>query len=80
MKVEWRCASTISGGQCVITTGTGLMQLWFANSWDMHTLEVSESDIVLQDSLVIIKNTLSVVQVELHITMLSLELVLDPST
>ena len=32
-----------SGGQCVMTTGTILMLLWSASSWDMHTLEVSES-------------------------------------
>ena len=30
-----------SGGQCVMTTGTALMLLWSANSWDMHTQEVS---------------------------------------
>ena len=30
-----------SGEQCVMTTGTTLMLLWSANSWDMHTLEVS---------------------------------------
>ena len=30
-----------SGGQCVMTTGTMQMLLWCANSWDMHTLEVS---------------------------------------
>ena len=30
-----------SGGQCVMTSGTALMLLWFASSWDMHTLEVS---------------------------------------
>ena len=30
-----------SGGQCVMTTGTTLMLLWSANSWDMHMLEVS---------------------------------------
>ena len=41
MKVEWRCASMTSGGQCVMTTGTTLMLLWSAGSWDMHTLEVS---------------------------------------
>ena len=29
-----------SGGPCVMTTGTTLMLLWFASSWDMHTLEV----------------------------------------
>ena len=29
-----------SGGQCVMTTGTALMLLWFASSWDMLTLEV----------------------------------------
>ena len=29
------------GGQCVMTTGTALMLLWSASSWDIHTLEVS---------------------------------------
>ena len=41
MKVEWRCASMTSGGQCVMTYGIPLMLLWSASSWDMHTLEVS---------------------------------------
>ena len=41
MRVEWRCVSMTSGGQCVMTTGTALMLLWSANNWDMHTLEVS---------------------------------------
>ena len=27
MRVEWRCASTTSGGQCVMTSGTALMLL-----------------------------------------------------
>ena len=27
MRVGWRCASMTSGGQCVMTTGTALMQL-----------------------------------------------------
>ena len=30
-----------SGGLCVMTTGTALMLLLSADSWDMHTLEVS---------------------------------------
>ena len=47
MKVEWRCASMISGGQCVMTAGTVLMLLWCADSWDMLTLEVSESSYYL---------------------------------
>ena len=40
MKAEWRCASMIGGGQCVMICGTALMQLWSASSWDMHTQEV----------------------------------------
>ena len=32
-----------SGGQCVMTAGAALMQLWSVSSWDMHTLEVSAS-------------------------------------
>ena len=43
MKVEWRCVSMTSGGQCVMTAGAALMQLWSVCSWDMHTLEVSAS-------------------------------------
>ena len=30
-----------SGGQCVMTAETTLMQLWSAGNLDMHTLEVS---------------------------------------
>jgi len=41
MRVEWRCASMTSGGQCVTTPGTTLMLLWSASSWDMLILEVS---------------------------------------
>ena len=41
MRVEWRCASMTSGGQCVMICGIALMLLWFANSWGMDTLEVS---------------------------------------
>ena len=43
MRVEWRCASMISGEQYVMTVGAVLMQLWSVSSWDMHTLEVSAS-------------------------------------
>ena len=31
-----------SGGQCVMTTGVDLMLLLSVNSWDIHTLEVSQ--------------------------------------
>ena len=40
-----------SGGQCVMTTGTALMLLWSASSWDMHTLEVSLCNIMNVDLL-----------------------------
>ena len=33
MKVEWRCASMTSGGQCVMMTGAELMPVWSASSW-----------------------------------------------
>ena len=39
MRVELRCASMTSGGQCVMTPGTALMLLWSASNWG--TLEVS---------------------------------------
>ena len=35
MRVEWRCASMTSGGQCVMIPGTALMLLWSVGSWDM---------------------------------------------
>ena len=41
MKVEWRCASMTSGGQCVMMAGAVLMPVWSASSWVMHILEVS---------------------------------------
>ena len=40
MRVEWRCASMTSGGQSVMTVGALLTQVWSADSWDMHTLDV----------------------------------------
>ena len=40
-RVEWKCASMTSGGQCVMIYGTALMLLWCANSWDMLSQEVS---------------------------------------
>ena len=43
MRVEWKCVSMTSGGQCVMTVGAALMQLWSVSSWGMHTLEVSAS-------------------------------------
>ena len=48
MRVEWRCASMTSGGQCVMTAGTVLMPQWSASSWDMDTLEVSASSYITQ--------------------------------
>ena len=30
---EWRCASTMSGVQCVMTPGTAEMPVWSADSW-----------------------------------------------
>ena len=40
MKVEWRCASITSGGQCVMMAGTALMPLLSASSSAMLPLEV----------------------------------------
>ena len=43
MRVESKCVSMTSGGQCVMTPGTALMLLLSASNWDMHTVEVSYS-------------------------------------
>jgi len=34
-----------SGGQCVTTAGTVLMQVWSASSWVMQPLEVSANNV-----------------------------------
>ena len=34
MRVEWRCASMTSGGQCVMMAGTMSMPLWSVNNLD----------------------------------------------
>ena len=41
MRVEWKCVSMTSGGQCVVTTGVDLMLLLSVSSWDIPILEVS---------------------------------------
>ena len=41
MRVEWRCASTTSGGQYVMMVGALLTPAWSAGSWVMQPLEVS---------------------------------------
>ena len=41
MRGGLRFASTMPGGQCVMTAGAALMLLWSASSWDMLTLAVS---------------------------------------
>ena len=67
-----------SGGQCVVTAGMPPMLQLSVNSWDMHTLEVSEEKL---DSLHLSYVELCVfIQVEFHTAMLSLVLVLGPST
>ena len=41
MRVEWRCASVISGEQCVTVNGMQRMLQLSASNWDIPTLEVS---------------------------------------
>ena len=50
MKVEWRCASMISGEQCAMTVGAVLMPLWSVSSWDMQLLEVSANMVVVSET------------------------------
>ena len=72
-RVEWKCASMTSGGQCVVMVGTVLMLLWSASSWDMHTLEVSIQEPASDEyKLTFYVLTLLLVQVGLHIAMLIL--------
>ena len=75
MKVEWRCASMTSGGQCVMMAGAVLMPLWSVSSWVMPPLEVSANTVQCEQECLL--NLLFVFfcdQVEFHIAMLSLEL------
>ena len=41
MREGWKCASTMSGGQCAMSLGMVLMPQWSAGNWDMQPLEVS---------------------------------------
>ena len=41
MRVEWKCVSMTSGGQCVMTTGIAMMLLWSAGNLVIVTAEVS---------------------------------------
>ena len=33
-KAQWKCAMTVSGGQCVMTTGRPMMLKWRADNLD----------------------------------------------
>ena len=33
-KEGWKCATIISGGQCVMTRGMAVMPMWHVDSWD----------------------------------------------
>ena len=37
-RAEWKCATTTSGGQCVMIPGAVLMLMWLADSWDMPVM------------------------------------------
>ena len=52
MKVEWRCASTTSGGQCVMMAGAVLMPLLSASSWVMQPLEVSANMVGVRETFI----------------------------
>ena len=45
MRVELKCASMTSGGQCVMMTGAVLTLVWSASSWVMQPLEVSTNTV-----------------------------------
>ena len=67
-----------SGGQCVMTRGKISMPQWSASSWDMQPQEVSLNILLGMNGS--FQVSLPVVQVELHMAMLPLVLVLGLST
>ena len=70
-----------SGVQCVMMAGTVLMPVWSASSWVMQPLEVRSYCVICTGPLMYKPDFLYIiVQVQLHITMLGLVLVLDQST
>ena len=70
-----------SGEQCVMTAGAALMQLWSVSSWDMHTLEVSADALLFGlNTPVCLKICVFNLQVGFHTAMLTLVLVLVPSS
>ena len=52
MRVEWRCASITSGGQCVMIAGAVLMPLLSASSWVMQPLEVSANMVGIREAFI----------------------------
>ena len=71
-----------SGARCVMMVGALSMPVWSASSWAMQPLEVSANIVdVIRLSLYLLTCCLNYgIQVELHITMLTLVLVLGLST
>ena len=69
-----------NGEQCVMMAGAVLMLLLSASSWVMQLLEVSTIIVQFVSKQQIRCFFFSGLQVEFHIAMLSLVLVLDPST
>ena len=73
----------MTGGEpCVMMVGAVLMPLWSASSWVMQPLEVSAYFFFIcsNDKLLLNLFPFSVLQVEFHIAVLSLVLVLAPYT
>ena len=67
-----------SGVQCAVMVGALLMLLWSANNWVTQLLEVSTN--VAHREKIFEFAAFYVLQVEFHIPILSLVLVLAPST
>ena len=69
-----------SGGQCVMMTGAVLTLVLSASSWDMQPLEVSTNTVQCDQECLEFDVVVFCNKVEFHIAMLSLVLVLVPST
>ena len=68
----------MSGGQCVTTAGAPQMQVWSADNWDMHTLEVRTDICTMSASSLIILINFTI-QLPKHTAVLGLVLVWAPS-
>ena len=75
-KAEWRCAMTVSGGQCVMTPGGPMMLKWHADNLD-SLLMVIKYNVALDFSPLTVIEHFFIFQVQLPTSVPTLVVELD---